>query len=255
MSVRAIPLQSGSSGNCVFVEAAGVRLLVDAGISGKQTALRLAEHGVDVRTIHAVLLTHDHVDHVMCAHVLQRKFGLPLYATAGTWKVMRRTGRAFADARVFRAGERIRFGAVTVETIPTPHDGADGVIFVVDSGRVRTGVFTDLGHPFAELGPAIESLDGVFLESNYDPEMLASSRYPESVQRRIAGPHGHLSNEESAALLQRWGKRLKRICLAHLSADTNTPRVATGTHRRLGRKGIPLQTAPRDRCGEPMSLG
>lgn len=255
MTLRAIALQSGSAGNCVFVEADGVRLLIDAGISGKQTALRLAEHGVDVRSVAAVLITHEHSDHVQSAHVLQRKFGLPLYATNGTWREMNRSGRVWSDARAFRAGERLRIGGVTVETIPTPHDAADPVAYIVDSGHGRLGILTDLGHPFAELGAAIASLDGVFLESNYDPDMLADGGYPLSLQRRIAGPHGHLSNEESAGLLREHGRRLTWACLAHLSEDTNSPRVALATHKKLGRAGVPVKAASRYECSAPMVVG
>lgn len=248
-------MQSGSAGNCVFVEAGGVRLLIDAGISGKQTALRLAEHGVDIRSVAAVLISHEHSDHVQCAHVLQRKFGLPLYATDGTWKAMKRSGRVWSDARSFRAGEKLRFGAVTVETISTPHDAADAVAYLVDSGQERVGILTDLGNPFAELGPAIASLQGVFLESNYDPEMLANGGYPLSLQRRISGPRGHLSNEESAQLLREHGQRLSWACIAHLSENNNSPRVALATHRKMGKAGVPLKAAPRDRCGEPLLVG
>ena len=137
--MRLISLQSGSNGNCIYVEAGGVRLLFDAGLSGVQVQRRLALHGRDVRDIAAVVISHDHSDHSRAMGVYQRKFGLPVYITAKTLAVARTSGDLgdMHDVRHFRAGASLQFEAVTVETIPTPHDGADGVAFVVDDGRRR----------------------------------------------------------------------------------------------------------------------
>jgi len=253
----AISLQSGSSGNCVYVQADGVGLLIDAGISGKQAELRLARYGIDIRTVQGVLISHEHADHVSCAHVYQKKFHLPLYVTGKTWQTMQRYRPVSArgDVRLFRAGETLKIGSVRVETIPTPHDAVDGVAFVVDSGRHRIGVLTDLGHVFDELGPAVESLDGVLLESNYDPEMLETGDYPLSLQRRIRGPSGHLSNLESAHVLRSHGrKRLQWACLAHLSQNNNTPRIALDTHRTHGKHPFPVHAARRDAVTEALEL-
>ena len=151
--MQVISLQSGSNGNCIYVEAGGVRLLFDAGISGRQAELRLAARGRDIAAVDAVLISHDHRDHVRCAGVFQRKFGLPVYATRRTIEA----ASAYCDLGVmtnvqyFEAGGRLLFGEVVVETIPTPHDGADGVAFVVDDGYRRLGILTDLGHVFDRL--------------------------------------------------------------------------------------------------------
>ena len=121
-----------------------------------------------------------------------------------------------------------------METIPTPHDGVDGVVFVVDDGKHRLGILTDLGHVFADLEAVIGSLDAVLLESNYDPDMLANGPYPEWLKERIEGPGGHISNLEAAELLLKAAsKRMKWACLAHLSHDNNTPRRGPG--RRIAR--------------------
>jgi phosphoribosyl 1,2-cyclic phosphodiesterase len=257
MSIAAIALQSGSNGNCVFVEADGVRLLIDAGISGKQAEQRLARAGIDIRSVQGVLLSHEHRDHVACAHVYQKKFRLPLYVTGKTWAAMQEFRRVEprAEVRLFRASETLRFGRVTVETIPTPHDAVDGVAFVIDTGTRRLGVLTDLGHVFTELGPVVGSLDGVVLESNYDPEMLETGGYPLALQRRIRGPRGHLSNIESAELLRVHGrKRLAWACLAHLSENNNSPRVALDTHRTVGKHPFPVSYARRYEASEAMEL-
>lgn len=248
--MRMIALQSGSNGNCVFVETSGVRLLIDAGISGSQVQERLAAVGVDPAQLDALLISHDHSDHVRGMGVYHRKFGTPVYVTERTLLAARRRvplGRV-EDVRCFHAGESFRLGAVTVETVPTPHDSADGVGFVLDDGRHRLGVLTDLGHVFAGLDEVLRSLDAVLLESNYDPQMLEAGPYPPPLKARIRGPHGHLSNGESAALLrQAFRRRLRWACLGHLSEQNNDPAVALATHRAVlgGRRALALASRHR----------
>jgi phosphoribosyl 1,2-cyclic phosphodiesterase len=248
----AISLQSGSNGNCIFVEADGVRLLFDAGISGRQAQMRLSAHGRDIASVDAVLISHDHADHTRSMGVYQRKFGLPIHVTARTLQAARARyplGR-LDDVRPFQAGRVLRFGGVSVETIPTPHDGVDGVAFVVDDGRHRLGILTDLGHVFRDLDDVIRSLDAVFLESNYDPLMLAEGPYPLFLKRRIRGPGGHLSNSEAAELLRSSaGLRMKWACLAHLSEQNNQPELALETHRHVLAGRFPMHVASRYEAG------
>lgn len=235
MSMIAISLQSGSSGNCIYIETGGVRLLIDAGITGVQAQERLAAHGRDIRSVDAVIISHDHGDHIRHAGAYQRKFGIPIYVTPATLAAAsaRCNLGKLSDVHSFRASDRIRFGDVFVHAIPTPHDGVDGSAFVVEAGTRRIGVLTDLGHVFADLARIVASLDAVFLESNYDPAMLAAGPYPAYLKQRIKGPKGHLSNPEAAELLRRaFGeKRLQWACLAHLSAENNHPDVALKTLR------------------------
>ena len=245
--MKIISLQSGSNGNCVYVEADGVKLLFDAGIGASEVQERLAIHGRDANGIDAVLISHDHIDHCRSMGILNRTFGLPIYATAKTFEAAKRFALGeINDLRYFAAGEKIQFGKVTVETLPTPHDGADGVVFVVDDGEHRLGILTDLGHVFDGLGDVIASLDAVLLESNYDPEMLANAARPEWLKERIAGPGGHISNVEAAELLlASASKRMKWACLGHLSHDTNTPKLALETHRKILGDRLPLFLATR----------
>jgi phosphoribosyl 1,2-cyclic phosphodiesterase len=140
---------------------------------------------------------------------------------------------ALKEVSHFLAGGTIRFGRVRVETIPTPHDGADGVAFIVDDGEKRLGIFTDLGHAYDDLKTALSSVDAALIESNYDPGMLADGPYPRHLKSRITGPRGHLSNIESAELIARYGARLRWACLGHLSGQNNTPELALGTHRSI----------------------
>jgi len=245
--MRVISLQSGSNGNSIYVEAGGVRLLLDAGISGIRAQERLALHGRDIAAVDGVLISHDHADHARGMGIFHRKFGLPVYVTAETYLASKRHRLGeIEDIRHFSSGETLRFGQVTVETIATPHDGADGVVFVVDDGKHRLGVLTDLGHVFSELEDIIGSLDAALLESNYDPDMLATGPYPDWLKERIEGSGGHISNFESTELLLKAAsKRMKWVCLAHLSKDNNTPRLAIETHSRILGKRLPIYVATR----------
>lgn len=254
----AISLQSGSSGNCIFVETCGVRLLFDAGISGVQAAERLSTHGRDIRSVNAVIISHDHGDHIRHAGVFHRKFGIPIYVTPATLAAAasRCTLGTLKDVRHFRSSDRITIGEVVVHAVPTPHDGADGSAFVIEAKAKRLGIMTDLGHVFKDLIPLVSSLDAVFLESNYDPDMLSAGPYPAYLKQRIKGPRGHLSNLEAAQLLQRAAeaKRLKWACLSHLSEQNNHPDVALRTHRAVLADSMTLYTADRYRASEVLHL-
>jgi len=250
----AVSLQSGSNGNCIYVEAGGARLLFDAGISGVQAERRLAAFGRDIRKVDAVVISHDHSDHVRCAGVLHRKYGLPLFASRPTLRAAERNLDlgAMREVNSFVSGGALRFKKMTIETVRTPHDAEDGVAFVVCAEGKRLGILTDLGHVFDGLPELIKSLDAVFLESNYDPEMLESGPYPAFLKARIRGPHGHISNIESAELLRGNASRaLQWACLAHLSEQNNRPGLALHTHRRIVGDAFPIHAA--SRC-EPTGL-
>lgn len=251
----AISLQSGSNGNCLYVEAGDVRLLFDAGLGGRETARRLAQYGRSARDVTALIISHDHGDHVRCAGVLHRMHGVPLFATRRTFRQSEaRLGRLRAVEH-FRAGATLDFDGLQVQTLRTPHDGADGVAFVVTAGDRRVGILTDLGHVFPGLGEVVSSLDGVFIESNYDEEMLEEGPYPWPLKERIRGPGGHISNAESAELMGACaGPRLRWACLAHLSEVNNEPALALRTHRRVWAKGFPLHVADRYCAVGPFEL-
>lgn len=254
--MKIIALQSGSNGNSIYVEAGEKRLLFDAGISGKRAAERLAHHERDIRDVDALLISHDHADHVRCAGIYQRKFGLPIHATKHTLRIADAKyplGR-IDDVRHFRAGRALKFGGVTVETICTPHDGVDGCAFVIDDGDARLGILTDLGYVFDELPDVIASLDAVLIESNYDAEMLEYGPYPWPVQQRIRGLGGHLSNAEAAELLRTAGARLRWACLGHMSEDNNTLTRALETHRSVVGDGLTLHIAGRYEATDVMDV-
>lgn len=253
--MQTFSLQSGSNGNSIYVEADGARLLFDAGISGITAEKRMAAHGRDIRDVQAVIISHDHVDHIKCAGIFQRKFGLPVYVTrrtlAASWCKLGR----MHDIRHFRSGETLSFGRVNVHTIPTPHDAADGVVFVVECDGKRLGILTDLGHPFAGLSTILESLDAVYLEANYDPDMLETGAYPEVLKARIRGSGGHISNEEAGELLRICGRRRpKWVAVAHLSAENNRPELAVAAQHSAVGRDYPVHLASRFEPSELLSV-
>ena len=166
--------------------------------------------------------------------ILHRKFALPIHVTLDTYQAAARYGLGEIAALChFRSGQTLRFGKVAVETIPTPHDGADGVAFVVDDGRRRLGILTDLGHVFHGLAEILESLDAVLLESNYDPEMLTRGPYPVWLKERIRGPGGHISRTSSRPSFCR--RPLQNACSG--PAWRISPRTTTRRRSRCARIG------------------
>ncbi len=245
--MEVIALQSGSNGNCHCIRCGDVQILVDAGISGRQAEVRMAEQGLDIRQTTALLISHDHRDHVQNMGVFNRKFGMPVYVTGRTYEAARRwcnLGR-IDQIKWFLSGETLTFGDVLVHSIVTPHDGADGVAFVIEHQGSRVGILSDLGHAFTGLRDVLESLDAVVIESNYDNDMLDQGPYPEHLKRRIRGPGGHLSNHDAAELVLAGKNRLQWACLCHLSAENNHPEVAQRVHAEFLGNDFPVHVSLR----------
>ncbi len=238
-------LQSGSNGNCIYVETEDARLLFDAGISGSTAQLRLARHGRDIQDVQALIISHNHTDHVRCAGVFHRKFHLPIFISHGSWQAAKSGMGKVDNVTCFAGGEVLQFGNTRVATIPTPHDGREGVAFVIQHKKEKLGIFTDLGHRFAGIEEWIADLDGLYLESNYDPQMLAQGPYPPWLQRRIAGQGGHISNGEAAEMIRDCGSRIKLVILAHLSEHNNHPELALQTFRKVLSDRFPVCLASR----------
>ena len=252
--MKVISLQSGSNGNSFYVEADDVRLLFDAGITGKQAQLRLASHGRDINDCRALFITHDHSDHTCGMGVFHRKFNLPVYLTEKTLQAARRNVNIgpISDVRFFQPGQAVEFQTsggdpVLVHSIPTPHDSAEGVAFVIEHREKRVGILTDLGHVFDGLREVLLSLDAVIIESNYDPDLLHHGPYPEHLKRRIRGKGGHISNSECADLLGRVAlfRRLKWACLCHLSEENNRPEIAMAASRLAVDPNVIIHVASR----------
>lgn len=245
-----ISLQSGSSGNCIFVRSGGTSLLFDAGISARQAETRLGQFGHSIRECQGIVLSHEHTDHICGVGPMHRKFGLPVYANRPTLAATLAKG---ATGRIdrwhhFTSGRPFQIGPLSIEPLSTPHDASDSVCFVIEETTTgkRFGLFTDLGHVFDELREVIGTLDAVLIESNYDDDMLWDGPYPYRLKERIAGSAGHISNREAAALLDGCdASRLQWACLGHLSGENNSPEVAMATHRHRHRDRFQLFCADR----------
>lgn len=218
-------LGSGSSGNCAVVRAGRTAVLLDAGLSVRDTANRLKSRGMALDDISALLLTHEHSDHVRGALDLARKRQVPVYATAGTARAAALPGPLFADVRIVRGGDEIALGGdLFVRVTPTPHDGEESVCFVfADGSGRRVGVATDLGHLSREVADALRGCEVIGLEANHDIDLLRGGAYPAFLKRRILSEVGHLSNEDAArGLRDLVTERTRHVVALHVSRHNNT---------------------------------
>lgn len=253
-------VQSGSNGNCIYYESGGVKLLFDAGISYKSLKERLTANGIDPLDIDALIVSHDHSDHSKSIGIFQRKIKMPVFISRKTFdKIERYLGKIMIDKfDYFIPDDVIKIKHINIYTIKTPHDGIEPSIFIVDDGRSRVGIFTDLGYVFDGLMELIHSLDAVYLESNYELSMLKRNpNYPISLKRRIVGDGGHIDNEQSARLIKEYTEdRLKYLLLSHLSEENNTPGLALGIHNNIyeGNNNFELLVAPRNNTSKIITI-
>lgn len=220
-------LGSGSGGNAVLIECDETRVLIDAGFSARRLAERMRHCGVDPASIDALLLTHEHSDHVTGVTNAVKRWGWPVFGTAGTLGAL--SSIASDRLTTIAAGARLTVGCLTLETASTSHDAAEPVAYVATSSRsgMRAAVVTDLGVVTESVRTAVRDVDVLVLESNHDVAMLHGGPYPYHLKRRIASQHGHLSNVDAGKLMTEVAHRgLQQLVLAHLSETNNTPQVA-----------------------------
>jgi phosphoribosyl 1,2-cyclic phosphodiesterase len=222
-------LGSGSAGNSTLVESGEVRLLVDAGFSGRDLERRLAAVGVDAETVSAVLVTHDHGDHTRGMGVFARRWRIPLFLTEPTRRACDRLLDGSERVRSYRASETLTLGPLRIEPFLTVHDAVDPVAVTVTETATgeKLGIATDLGRPTATVRHALRECDVLILEANHDEILLRDSPYPWSIKTRIGSSHGHLSNRAAAELaVELLHERLASVVLAHLSENANDPSLA-----------------------------
>jgi len=220
-------LGSGSEGNATVVEASDglttTRVLLDNGFNGRQLQLRLARAGLAIDDLDAVVLTHEHSDHVSGVATLLRRSQLPVYCSGGTAQAASLAER-FTEVV---AGEIVAVGVLQLMPFPVAHDAAEPLQYVFGDGDRRLGVLTDVGAPGADVITALADVDALLLECNHDVEMLRASAYPPFLKARILGDRGHLSNAQAAALLgQLSRRRLRLVAAGHLSRRNNRPQLA-----------------------------
>ena len=229
MQLQFCPLFSGSSGNAVYVGTDNTKILIDAGLSGAKVTAELEKIGVCPQELRAILVTHEHADHISGVGVLSRRYHLPVYATLGTWAAMAGKLGAVDDAcRVqFEAGEDFTIGDLDIRPFPTPHDASDSVGYAVSAAGAKVAVATDIGAVRESWLREVEGADVLLLESNHDVDTLKAGRYPYELKRRILGTRGHLSNDDAGAAAVELAKRgVRVIVLGHLSAENNFPELA-----------------------------
>ena len=229
MELRFSPLFSGSSGNAIYVGCDDTHILVDAGLSGTRISNELQKIGLHPAQLTAILVTHEHSDHVSGVGVLSRKYHLPVYATAGTWEGMSgKIGNLEAQFRCELEPERdFYLGDLNITPFSTPHDANQPVGFCFACGGARFAVATDVGCPKKGWMGAVRGADAVLLESNYDPDMLKAGSYPYELKRRILSSRGHLCNDDAGSCaLELVQSGTKHIVLGHLSKENNFPELA-----------------------------
>lgn len=224
--MRFVSLGSGSRGNATLIEAGGTRLLLDCGFAGRETEQRLARLGVAPESLDAILVTHEHQDHIRGAGVLARRYRIPVYITHGTL----RSGRlgTVPELNLIQGLQPpLRIGAIRVTPYPVPHDAREPVQFLFETPGYRLGVLTDTGMITPHIVEVLGACRALLLECNHDPAMLANGPYPPALQARVGGRLGHLNNAQAAALLQRIDHAgLDHLVAAHLSEKNNTPDLA-----------------------------
>ena len=227
-------LGSGSAGNCALVETPQTRLLIDGGLSSRQTVTRLAQCGVNPLEIDGILLTHEHGDHTGALNVWCKQFSTPIYCNRLTAEILQREApEPRKDWRLFVTGSAFAIKDITVETFPVPHDAVEPVGFVLHHGPAALGVLTDLGVATKLVYERVRQVQTLVIETNHDEKLLQDdTKRPWSVKQRIMSRHGHLSNAAAANVLaELLGSKLQRAVLGHLSRDCNSPELAVGTVR------------------------
>jgi phosphoribosyl 1,2-cyclic phosphodiesterase len=228
--VRFASLGSGSEGNALLVEvqsgATTTRVLLDCGFSAKEVERRLLRLGAGVEGLDAILITHEHTDHIGSALTLARKWSIPLYMSWGTARAVG-ADEAEVDLHVLWGDETVAIGDLSVLPYTVPHDAREPLQYVLGDGAQRLGVLTDVGTSTPHISAVLSGCDGLVLECNHDVQMLAASRYPQSLKARIGGNHGHLNNDAAAQILASLDRsRLRHLVAAHLSKQNNLPELA-----------------------------
>jgi phosphoribosyl 1,2-cyclic phosphodiesterase len=234
VSIRFQVLASGSKGNAILICSERTSLLLDSGLSGRELARRMECTEVAPKQLTALLVSHEHRDHVQGIGVLSRRYDLPIFLSKGTLEGLPQSVGTLASVQVFQTGRPFTIGDLSLYAFPISHDAREPVGFVVEHNGSRLGICTDLGIATQLVKTRLQSCQGLVLEANHDPTLLHNGPYPWHLKQRIKGRHGHLSNAESCALLEELHHdQLQAVVLAHLSEINNRPDIVAGSIGQL----------------------
>lgn len=223
MGIKLSVLASGSRGNSIYIATERVRLLVDAGLSGRETERRLLSIGASPKDLNGIVVSHEHLDHVRGVGTLSRRYKLPVYLNKGTHLHLPDSVGRLGEKEEFVTGQSFCIEDVTIHPFTISHDGVDPVGFTLANGSVKIGVCTDLGAATRLVHRHLEHCSVLILEANHDVEMLKNGPYPWPVKQRIKSRVGHLSNEQSVEVLSRvFSENLQEVVLAHMSETNNS---------------------------------
>jgi phosphoribosyl 1,2-cyclic phosphodiesterase len=233
MSLFVASINSGSNGNCYYVGNSNEAVLIDAGISCRETEKRMARIGLNMRKVKAIFISHEHSDHIRGVEVLSKKYQLPVYITERTYKGC--SLKLASSSRLeFKAYESVRVGDLSVTAFPKFHDAADPHSFIVEQGNICVGVLTDIGSVCEHVITNFKKCNAVFLEANYDEKMLQEGSYPYHLKQRIRSSHGHLSNDQALELFSgHKSENMSHVFLSHLSRDNNSPQLVEQLFNRV----------------------
>lgn len=248
------PLASGSKGNSIFLGTEETKILIDAGISGKALKNRLAEIEIDVTEIDAILVTHDHHDHIQGLKILALRHDIPVFANMETAKGIVEAFNDCPKFKIFTTGETFEFRDLKIHPFSVLHDTVDPVAFTICVNELKLGFCTDLGFATPMVSHHLQGCDYLYLEANHQPSMVHACSRPHVYKKRVLGRLGHLSNIDCGNLLADvWHHDLKHVYLAHLSSECNTPDTALGVVGQiLEERGmsVELSIAPQERIGK-----
>lgn len=245
------PLASGSKGNSIFFGTQNTKILIDAGLSGRATEKKLEEIGVSLSEIDAILISHDHSDHIAGLKMLALRHNIPVLANSETAKGIYAALGECPKFSIFQTGEDFTFGDILIHPFSIQHDTADPVAFTLSVDNLKIGICTDLGFPTTLVRSRLQGCDYLYVEANHEPAMVHACSRPMVYKQRVLGRSGHLSNEMCAELVAEvMHDGLRHIHLAHLSEECNTPQHALAAVKKALKRSLPISIAPQHQLGE-----
>ena len=252
-------LASGSAGNSILISSGNTNILIDAGLSCRELVRRMAHTGLAPADIAAVIITHEHIDHIRGIGVFSRQYGVPVYMNAATLDATNSYVGEIPTAQMFSTGDALKLHDLSVQTYPVLHDAIDPIGLIIDSPSKRIGVALDMGYPTTLVRERLRGSDALILEFNHDPEMLRRCRRPWELKQRILSKTGHMSNEAALKFLSELiHDGLQCIVLAHISREANSGALAfscVSEHlTKIGRNDIGVHVALQDEVGHAIEI-